>query len=96
MSDYHRLFIKGGTYFFTVVTHDRQPLLCEEPTLTRLKAAFRYVMNKHPYHMDGLVVLPDHLHCIWRLPENDHDFSVRWNLFKRYFSIGMDSPTRAC
>ncbi|MDP3705427.1 MAG: hypothetical protein Q8R24_05905 [Legionellaceae bacterium] len=55
-----------------------------------MKAAFRYVMYKHPYRMDGLVVLPDHLHCIWRLPENDGNFSVRWNMLKRYFSIGME------
>lgn len=54
MSEYHRLFVKGGTYFFTVVTYDRQPLLCEEAALIRLKAAFRYVMNKHPYRMDAI------------------------------------------
>jgi len=77
MSEYHRLFVKGGTYFFTVVTYNRQPLLCDEPALIRLKAAFRYVMAKHPYRMDGLVVLLDHLHCIWRLPDDDGNFSVR-------------------
>ena len=60
MSNYHRLFVKGGTYFFTVVTYKRQPILCEEHALNRLKAAFRYVMKTHPYRMDGLVVLPDH------------------------------------
>ena len=87
MSEYHRLFVKGGTYFFTVVTYNRRSLLCEEAALIRLKAAFRYVMDKHPYRMDGLVVLPDHLHCIWRLPENDSNFSIRWNMLKRYFSI---------
>ena len=93
MSEYHRLFVKGGTYFFTVVTYNRQPLLCEQPALIRLKAAFRYVMDKHPYRIDGLVILPDHLHCIWRLPEDDGNFSIRWNMLKRYFSISMDGPT---
>jgi len=93
MSEYHRLFVKGGTYFFTIVTYNRQPLLCEKPALIRLKAAFRYVMSKHPYRMDGLVIMPDHLHCIWRLPDGDGNFSIRWNMFKRYFSIGMNSPT---
>ena len=93
MSEYHRLFVKGGTYFFTVVTYERQPLLCDEPALSRLKAAFRYVRDKHPYRMNGLVILPDHLHCIWRLPEDDGNFSIRWNMLKRYFSIGMDSTT---
>ncbi len=42
-------------FFFTVVTDDRQPLLCEEPALIRLKAAFRYVMDKHPYRMGWLL-----------------------------------------
>ena len=66
MSNYRRLLVKGGTYFFTVVTYKRQPLLCEEHALNRLKAAFRYVMKTHPYQMVGLVVLPDHLHCVWK------------------------------
>ncbi len=39
-------------------------------------------MDKHPYRMDGLVVLPDHLHCIWRLPANDANFSTRWNMLR--------------
>lgn len=92
MSEYRRLFINGGTYFFTIVTHNRRPFLCDHLALDRLKMAFIYVKNKYPYAMKGLVVLPDHLHCIWQLPENDSNFSMRWNLFKRYFSIGMESP----
>ena len=59
MSNYRRLLVKGGTYFFTVVTYKRQPLLCEEHALSRLKAAFRYVMKTHPYQMVGLVVLKE-------------------------------------
>ena len=89
MSNYRRLLMKGGTYFFTVVTYNRRPLLCEEYALNRLKAAFGYVKKSHPYQMEALVVLPDHLHCIWRLPEDDADFATRWNRFKRYFSIGI-------
>ncbi len=89
MSDYHRLYEKGGTYFFTLVTYERRPLLCEEGAMLRLKAAFRYGMRKYPFHMKGLVILPDHIHCIWHLPEHDNDFSIRWNMIKRYFSIGM-------
>ena len=90
MSNYRRLLIKGGTYFFTVVTYNRQPILCDEPSLSRLKEAFRYIKKTHPYHMTALVVLPDHLHCIWTLPENDDHFSMRWNRLKRYFSLGVE------
>ena len=32
------------------------------------------------------VVLPDHLHAIWTLPEDDFDFAVRWRLIKIRFS----------
>jgi putative transposase len=91
MSEYRRLFVKGAIYFFTVVTYNRQHLLCNEIALKRLKSSFRYAIQKHPFKIKGLVILPDHLHCIWHLPENDHDFSTRWSLFKRYFSSGFDA-----
>jgi putative transposase len=93
MSDYRRLYVKGGVYFFTLVTHERRPLLCEEKALVRLKAAFRYSIKKYPFRINGLVILPDHIHSIWQLPEHDHDFSIRWNMIKRYFSIGMTGDT---
>ncbi|MGV3739722.1 MAG: REP-associated tyrosine transposase [Gammaproteobacteria bacterium] len=95
MSNYRRLFISGGIYFFTVVTHKRQHILCDKPILDRLKASFRYVKNKHPFKMTGLVILPDHLHCIWQPPENDHNFSLRWSMLKRYFSMGLEVPINA-
>lgn len=51
-----------------------------------LKISFRYVVAKRPFFVDAIVVLPDHLHCIWTLPPGDGDFSVRWRLLKTYFS----------
>ncbi|WP_305263996.1 hypothetical protein [Nitrosomonas sp.] len=36
--------------------------------------------------MDAVVILPDHSHCIWTLPQVDADFSTRWNMLKGYFS----------
>ncbi len=90
MSDYRRFYVKGGVYFFTLVTYGRRSILCEEKALIRLKAAFRYAMKKHPFRIRGLVILPEHLHCIWELPEDDNDFSLRWNMIKRYFSIDME------
>jgi len=41
--------------------------------------------------MDAIVILPDHIHCIWQLPSGDADFSTRWRLIKRYFSTGVDA-----
>ncbi len=89
MSNYNRLYVEGGVYFFTLVTYQRKPLLCEKHILARLKAAFRYTIKKYPFRIIGLVILPDHLHCIWQLPNNDYNFSIRWKRIKYYLSIGM-------
>ncbi len=62
MSKYRRVYIKGGTYFFTVVTYKRKAILCSEENAQRLKAAFNYTKLKYPFHLEGWVVLPDHLH----------------------------------
>jgi putative transposase len=85
---YRRLYKPGGQYFFTVVTHQRRPILVAN--IERLRGAFRHVMTVRPFKMDAVVVLPDHLHCIWCLPENDQDFSTRWSIIKRYFSTVID------
>lgn len=51
-----------------------------------LRAVIREVQSRHPFRIDAMVVLPDHLHAIWTLPMNDKDFSVRWMLIKSGFS----------
>ena len=95
MSKYRRAFQPGGCYFFTVVTYNRHPWLIEEASITRLRLAFRNEMKARPFDMDAIVVLPDHLHCIWRLPQEDHDFSERWRQIKRFVSIGLNSTVNA-
>ena len=83
---YHRAKIKGGTYFFTIVTHNRRPFLCYPDNVALLRQALRYTMQRHPMQIDAFVLLPDHLHSIWTLPDDDHNFSMRWRLIKSYFS----------
>jgi putative transposase len=39
-----------------------------------------------PFRTDAIVVLPDHLHCLWTLPAGDDDFPVRWAQIKAGFS----------
>jgi putative transposase len=73
-------------YFFTVVTHDRRPFLCEPENIQLLREAFRYVLDSHPFKIDAIVILPKHIHCLWTLPPEDCDFSTRWRLIKSYFS----------
>ncbi len=90
MSEYRRARVKGGLYCFTVVTYHRKNILCTETAFARLRHAFAYVKTQYPFQLKAWVILPDHLHCIWQLPENDADFSVRWRMLKRYFSIGFN------
>ncbi len=83
---YRRAKIPGATYFFTVVTHNRQPILCHPENVDLLRNALRQVMQQRPFKIDAFVLLPNHLHCIWTLPEADADFSTRWRLIKSNFS----------
>jgi putative transposase len=80
----------GSTFFFTVVSFDRRPILCETPIRDALRAAILNVRTSRPFSIDGWVLLPDHLHCIWTLPEGEGDFSTRWSQIKR--SVSRSCP----
>ncbi len=95
MSTYLRAYQPGGCYFFTVVTHDRRAILTNPAVLERLRNAFRHVQQTRPFTIDAAVVLPDHLHCKWQLPPDDHDFSTRWRTIKHYVSAEIDAPLNA-
>ncbi len=84
MPNYRRLIVPGGTYFFTVITYQRIPWLCSEIARQTLREAINYVRELRPFSLDAIVLLPNHLHCIWTLPENDSDYSIRWRLIKKY------------
>ncbi|MGH2760970.1 MAG: REP-associated tyrosine transposase, partial [Actinomycetota bacterium] len=77
---YRRAFLPGGSFFFTVVTEQRRPLFASEDAVEVLRMAFRAVRSNRPFEVDAMVVLPDHLHCIWTLPPGDADFATRWRL----------------
>ena len=83
---YRRAKTPGATYFFTVVTFNRQHLFKSEPTIQLLRESFHTVKQRYPFDIDAIVILPDHLHCIWTLPDGDAGFSTRWRLIKSYFS----------
>jgi putative transposase len=85
MPDYRRYRIPGGCYFFTVnLLERRMDHLVKHIDL--LRQAVQGVRRHYPFHIDAWVVLPDHLHCIWSLPEGDDDFSMRWRLIKTAFA----------
>jgi len=85
MTAYRRNFIPGGCFFFTVNLADRRLRLLIEH-VDALRSAFREARQRHPFTIDAVVVLSDHLHAIWTLPEGDRDFATRWRLVKSTFS----------
>jgi len=88
LPDYRRNRVPGGTYFFTVnLANRRSDLLVRE--VETLRAAIRAVRVATPFHVDAWVILPDHMHCIWTLPEDDADFSGRWWDIKVRFSKAL-------
>ena len=78
-----------------MVTLNRHRFLCLPENVSALRDAIRYVMARHPFQIDAFVLLPDHLHCIWTLPEGDSDFSTRWRLVKSAFTRKCDIPQPA-
>jgi putative transposase len=81
MASYRRNLVPGGSYFFTVNLAERRLGLLTE-NIGWLRAAFRQVRPYHPFTIEAAVILPDHLHAIWTLPEHDADFALRWRLIK--------------
>jgi len=82
---YRRANIKGGTYFFTLnLANRRERLLTDE--IDNLRMAINTVKKKHPFQLNAMVILPDHLHALLTLPPNDNDYSTRWGLIKSTFS----------
>jgi putative transposase len=81
---YRRNRIAGGPYFFTVTLRDRRSRLLIE-SVAALRRAYAGVRSRRPFETVAIVILPDHLHAIWRLPEGDADYSGRWRAIKAGF-----------
>ena len=87
MSHYLRIFIKGGTYFFTVVLENRQTdLLCRY--INEFRQAYAETLSFYPFETIAICILPDHFHWVIRLPENEQNYSkilysIKFNFTKR-------------
>jgi putative transposase len=90
MTAYRRYRVSGGTYFFTANLAERDRRLLTEH-IGALRDAFRRVRAAHPFRIEAVVVLPDHLHTLWTLPAGDHDFSLRWRQLKSAFSRAVET-----
>jgi len=98
---YRRSSTTGGTYFFTVNLAQRKSDLLVR-NIDVLRSVLGQVKRAHPFAVVAMVVLPEHLHAIWRLPPGDADYPMRWSLIKAGFSrqlnkvesIGASRKTR--
>jgi putative transposase len=100
MPEYRRAFAPGGTFFFTLVTARRRPILTTPAAREALRTALADAADQRPFTIDAIVLLPDHLHCIWTLPPGDADFSTRWRIIKsmatrRFLAAGGSEAYRS-
>ena len=93
MSNYLRPKRLGATIFFTVNLAQRgSDLLTREVAV--LRNAVRQTKAERPFTIDAWVVLPDHLHAVWTMPDGDQDFTTRWSIIKARFSRAMPQIDR--
>ncbi|MBJ7406377.1 MAG: transposase [Bradyrhizobium sp.] len=90
MTSYRRNFVPGGSFFFTVNLADRRQSLLTT-NIELLRAAFREIRRRHPFTIDAIVILPEHLHTVWTMPDGDADFATRWRQIKSAFSRSLET-----
>jgi putative transposase len=93
MPQYIRAFVPGGTFFFTVTLLERRRKLLTE-NIGHLREVFKAARRRRPFATEAIVILPDHLHCIWTLPDGDADFSTRWHDIKARFAAQIPGGER--
>ncbi len=86
MPEYRRLDATGATVFFTVVTERRRPIFNGPPAVDLLRAALGRVISDHPFTIDAIVIMPEHIHAIWTMPPGDDRFGLRWSAIKAAFT----------
>ena len=88
MTAYRRDRTPGACWFFTLNLADRQQSLLTEQ-ISLLRFSFRTAMQRHPWRIDAIVILPNHLHALCTLPPGDSDFAMRWRLIKTGFARAL-------
>ena len=85
MVNYRRDFTQGGMYFFTLVLQDRsKDYLVRYIDLFRV--AYTETLERYPFKSIAICILPDHIHLIMQLPENDDNYSARIAFLKTKFT----------
>jgi putative transposase len=89
MPNYQRAYVPGGTFFLTVATYERRPLFADAANVERLRRAVRKVKQELPFDFVAAVVLPDHFHFLWTLPEGDSEYPKRIGRIKVEFTHSL-------
>ena len=76
----------------SLAEHEGNILLIQH--IEPLREAFRQTRQDHPFEIDAIVIMPEHLHCILQLPPDDSDYSTRWRLIKARFSMAIPKTER--
>jgi putative transposase len=93
MPNYRRAIVEGACYFFTVNLHNRNSRLLTD-NIDCLRQAVGKTRRHFPFQIDAMVILPDHIHAVWTLPDGDADFAVRWRWIKIRFSRSIPHGER--
>jgi len=92
MVNYRRVYVEGGTYFFTLTLKNRQANYLTAH-IDALRESFAYVKKQYPFVIIAIVILPEHLHCVWQLPEGDDKYAMRRRSIKsRFTHLLVKSP----
>ena len=86
---YRRVLLPGATYFFTLVAHKRAKLFADAANVDRWRTAVAKVRSKRPFVIEAEVILPDHLHVLWTMPDGDADYATRIRLVKTEFTKSL-------
>ncbi len=93
MPNYRRVFIPGGTWFFTVNLLERRRRLLTD-NIGGLKLAIAQTKRAYPFRIEALVILPDHWHAVLTLPPDESDFPTRMRLIKSRFAKPLPRTER--
>ena len=87
MPDYRRSYVAGGTFFFTLVTDHRRPILGTHRARRCLRESIENFRGDWFFTLVAIVLLPEHLHTIWTLPPGGNvDYPIRWKRIKEEFT----------
>ncbi len=84
-----RNHVQGGTYFFTVVTYNRQEFFADDTCAEILLKAIKRVQKRKPFELLAYCILPDHWHILLTLPIDDDQYSQKIREIKRLVTFEL-------